>query len=895
MSQPGKVLHLYVEVRSVSEEDEKALNGGTGPLMLQCPEMASQRSSSQSSPDRSPELSPVPPRSAGGSHGSLSSRSPSRHSVSFQLQHPQSSRPAARFQHQEARFQHQEARFHHQEASEDGFGHLLALLAPTKASTGPPAPPGCSPEPGPCWGKGAPRSPPSPHWLTVPAPCSCHPRSWEVPETVEDDGRTSLVSFGFIEKGSVALQAGGVHRPDGYLGGAERRMSDGAWCGTSTPGPPQSSWGAPYLSKAATDTVARHATHRALEEFGSPELRRRLACRPSENHSPSLPRCSPAPRCRSWGGSPVLPRSTRTLPSRTELLDLDRRCCHGSVNGLPRSPASDRLCAADPFSSAAAASAPGPPRPAQSHPRAWVPDDHHGSSPFQPSLPAGRPTDIQHDVPRSSSPSRTGPPTGTALHGVNNRWSSKTPGAGHRATEPGSFSEYPDSRSPYHVGRCGSRTSGANSPLSDWRSISPYSIADLDSKAESDRTSAGSADRRYKWTPSPTPSEADSLRSESPKYSGTKESVWRPMCEGETENQNQNRRTEALVPQTKPGRISPVASRRAPSAAVSEGTSASGSPALDPRLNRTSSPSGDRSGFHGSQPAQRHQAAVLEQRQPDHLLGGSPAASAEAARRNTSGPPGSRTPGRQRRPPPVDGREPVLQAPAGGPAQNRRRCCRKEVQGVQKQLAQECQSLVLGLSRTPTGAQGPSRGSVSCSSSGVTGSLGDGWSPEASSRSSHGAADAGSGTQPDRASPDRASPERASPSDPSSRSQKIARAKWEFLFGGPADPGHRSADASSTTPPTSCSPSPTPPPSLRLQPSNQRRGRGHRDQRLSHHEVRQVEVELVAPRPRGPAPNTGVIRRSIKYSETDLDAVPLRCYRETDLDEVSRFCRFCRF
>lgn len=36
----------------------------------------------------------------------------------------------------------------------------------------------------------------------------------------------------------------------------------------------------------------------------------------------------------------------------------------------------------------------------------------------------------------------------------------------------------------------------------------------------------------------------------------------------------------------------------------------------------------------------------------------------------------------------------------------------------------------------------------------------------------------------------------------------------------------------------------------------------------------------------GWSPETGVIRRTLKYSETDLDAVPLRCYRETDMDEV---------
>jgi len=61
---------------------------------------------------------------------------------------------------------------------------------------------------------------------------------------------------------------------------------------------------------------------------------------------------------------------------------------------------------------------------------------------------------------------------------------------------------------------------------------------------------------------------------------------------------------------------------------------------------------------------------------------------------------------------------------------------------------------------------------------------------------------------------------------------------------------------------------------------------------LSHHEVQQMEVEVVTLAPPqhhhgGSAPKTGIIRRAVAYSETDLDAVPLRCYRETDLDEVS--------
>lgn len=55
-----------------------------------------------------------------------------------------------------------------------------------------------------------------------------------------------------------------------------------------------------------------------------------------------------------------------------------------------------------------------------------------------------------------------------------------------------------------------------------------------------------------------------------------------------------------------------------------------------------------------------------------------------------------------------------------------------------------------------------------------------------------------------------------------------------------------------------------------------------------------MEVELVAQTPPAStchtspstSPRMGIIRRTIKYSETDLDAVPMRCYRETDLDEV---------
>ncbi|XP_018608587.2 PH and SEC7 domain-containing protein 1-like isoform X1 [Scleropages formosus] len=167
------------------------------------------------------------------------------------------------------------------------------------------------------------------------------------------------------------------------------------------------------------------------------------------------------------------------------------------------------------------------------------------------------------------------------------------------------------------------------------------------------------------------------------------------------------------------------------------------------------------------------------------------------------------------------------------------------------------------------GPQGSSR-----SSSGVTGSLGDGdcLSPESSQSSPRGseAGQATSGIQSDSG---------PSAVGPSLHSQKIARAKWEFLFGTSAEgAGSKDIPDAATAPPSgTCSESqtPTPPSSLPLV-------------LLSGHDVQHVEVELVTPPPAavGASPKTGIIRRTVKYSETDLDAVPLRCYRETDIDEV---------
>uniref|UniRef100_A0A8C8TDS4 Pleckstrin and Sec7 domain containing n=1 Tax=Peromyscus maniculatus bairdii TaxID=230844 RepID=A0A8C8TDS4_PERMB len=75
----------------------------------------------------------------------------------------------------------------------------------------------------------------------------------------------------------------------------------------------------------------------------------------------------------------------------------------------------------------------------------------------------------------------------------------------------------------------------------------------------------------------------------------------------------------------------------------------------------------------------------------------------------------------------------------------------------------------------------------------------------------------------------------------SSHAQRIARAKWEFFYGS------LDAPSSGAKPP---------------------------EQALPSREVGSKQGSGVA------------VGRAAKYSETDLDTVPLRCYRETDIDEV---------
>ncbi|NXX51698.1 PSD1 protein, partial [Tricholaema leucomelas] len=114
------------------------------------------------------------------------------------------------------------------------------------------------------------------------------------------------------------------------------------------------------------------------------------------------------------------------------------------------------------------------------------------------------------------------------------------------------------------------------------------------------------------------------------------------------------------------------------------------------------------------------------------------------------------------------------------------------------------------------------------------------------------------------------------PRQSSAHAQRIARAKWEF-FCGSSDAlktGSSAPDSAllAETPKKPVCPPPTKPP------------RSVPEHSLSHVEV---EIEMSPPSSQMPGScETGIIRRTVKYSETDLDTVPLRCYHETNIDDI---------
>ncbi|XP_061490635.1 PH and SEC7 domain-containing protein 1 isoform X1 [Rhineura floridana] len=111
----------------------------------------------------------------------------------------------------------------------------------------------------------------------------------------------------------------------------------------------------------------------------------------------------------------------------------------------------------------------------------------------------------------------------------------------------------------------------------------------------------------------------------------------------------------------------------------------------------------------------------------------------------------------------------------------------------------------------------------------------------------------------------------------SAHAQRIAKAKWEFFYGSLDPPGTGLPSENAADPPSQllkkCS--------HLIQPKPDWKGPEHS---LCHVEV---EIEMAPPGSANPGNcETGIIHRTVKYSETDLDSVPLRCYHETNIDDI---------
>ncbi|KAL0964300.1 hypothetical protein UPYG_G00321970 [Umbra pygmaea] len=967
MSQSGKILHLYVEVRSVpGEEEEKRLGGGVEaiPHVLQGPDILPQshhtpsHSTACTCTTPSPaSLSPVGLHHCGGSSPSSSpSKSCTRHSVSFQLDLPD----------------HSETHAHHrQNLPRDGIDQLLSALPN-----------------GPQHGTLVrARSSDIEHYhgrvslsptysgrSTCPSTPTSGRRSCD---GLGEGGRHSVASFRYIEKANIRsvenpCSAVCQNIPEKPSRGMEdlpnpfrKRLSDPVWSeswqpsDSSTPKLDRSPRGSPCLRKSALDNIAREATYRAVEEYGSPELRRRLADY-SPNRSPSLPRhYQNQPRCQVWGGSPVLPRGAKTLPVNSHLIDSDK---NRSLNGLPRSPASDQLSVQarqSYYNYTMSTSSVGQHYGVQNHslrlgnesPRlsAKFADESPRlsakfgdesprlsakfgdesprmsakfgdeslrlSSKFHRPLPAGRPTAIQHEIPASMINS-----THVSCNQISSSHNSMTthdrsqcsPCLHNKVNSRQSSQSY------------GSSLEEERKKMSGRKIISPATSPDIPHKltGEANRLSTIFMERR---TPSPTPSQADTARSESPRpsffsresqISASIQSQGSPAHTHSAANScthlHNQRWTDKESPkhgshsrESRPGQglgqVFPTLHQKGLSSPVIKATlhqvAASHIPAVDPQMQRSDLLK-DSPILHRHQPPQymgdRGSPSLCRRPYDTHFDRGGQSDSLECSRHLLLGldmePEDSWTSRMQ-------------QWRENGSVETNSEHPTAEGDGESVETMEDLQqrrdgAAVLGSrhggnreaprdTQDHSGMLGSSQ-----SSSGVTGSLGessqperDCLSPETASQSSQKSNDSGdtaSGIQLDSGS---------SMLGPSLHSQKIARAKWEFLFGQPTE-NSPDLKESSTAPPRGTSSGTSPTSSftpLKLSTNHQRGKDNDGSHCLSYHDVRQVEVELVTPPPVavvGFSPKTGIIRKTIKYSETDVDAVPLKCYRETDLDEV---------
>ncbi|KAL7990354.1 hypothetical protein Chor_013784, partial [Crotalus horridus] len=104
--------------------------------------------------------------------------------------------------------------------------------------------------------------------------------------------------------------------------------------------------------------------------------------------------------------------------------------------------------------------------------------------------------------------------------------------------------------------------------------------------------------------------------------------------------------------------------------------------------------------------------------------------------------------------------------------------------------------------------------------------------------------------------------------------QRVAKAKWEFFYG--------SVESPKTGMPSQSALDPSP----QLLEKSKLSVQQNPDEMRPEHSLCHVEVEIEVTPPKLENCETGIIRRTVKYSETDLDSVPLRCYHETNIDDI---------
>lgn len=160
----------------------------------------------------------------------------------------------------------------------------------------------------------------------------------------------SVVTFSYIEKPNVKTVKSPLKPSckrgtrDGRSASCQfpKRLNDPVWLGSpdsscssspkltfSSPGTHQQP-PSPGLRQPLLDPVGRAATQRAVEEFGSPLLRIKLAHAMEHNSHYSL-----QPRCQSWAGSPV--QRQNTTGSKNTAGRIQAMC------GLPRSQEKDQF------------------------------------------------------------------------------------------------------------------------------------------------------------------------------------------------------------------------------------------------------------------------------------------------------------------------------------------------------------------------------------------------------------------------------------------------------------------------------------------------------------------------------------------------------------------------